>query len=114
MLVGTTHLFRQAGIRPDTDMTRKGELIDSKSAAALACFEAVYLPDRPARSGGDDNAVRVEVLEEGQAVGLLRMEALLILCFDAGRSTAQSLPQEAARLFHMEFATEAKEEAIDE
>jgi len=54
------------------------------------------------------------VLEEGQAVGLLRMEALLILCFDAGRSTAQSLPQEAARLFHMEFATEAKEEAIDE
>lgn len=85
-----------------------------EAAAALARFEGVYLPDRPARSAARHTTVRVEVLEDGQAVGLLRMEALLIMCFDAGRSTAQSLPQEAARLFQMEFTTEAKEEAIDE
>jgi hypothetical protein len=74
-----------------------------EAAAALARFEAVYLPDRPSRSGARDSAVRVEMLEDGRAVGLLRTEALLILCFDAGRSTAQSLPQEAARLFQTEF-----------
>jgi len=85
-----------------------------EASAALARFEAAYLPDRPARSGGIDNAVRVEVLEEGQAVGFLRTGALLILCFDAGRSTAQSLPQEAAWLFQSEFAPGAKEERINE
>jgi hypothetical protein len=85
-----------------------------KAAAALARFEAVYFPDSPARSAAHDTAVRVEVLEDGQAVGLLRMETLLISCLDAGSATAQSLPREAARLFHMEFVTEAEVEAIDE
>jgi hypothetical protein len=81
-----------------------------EAAAALARFEAVYFPDRPARSGGHDNAVRVEVLEEGKAVGVVRTEALLVLCFDAGRSTAQSLPREAARLFQAEFIESKKGE----
>ena len=59
-----------------------------EARVALAGFEAVYLPDRPARS--DDGAVRVEVLEEGRAVGFLRTGALLVLCFDAGRTTARA------------------------
>jgi hypothetical protein len=85
-----------------------------EAAGALAQFEGVYLPDRPACGAAQDTTVRVEVLEDGQAVGLLRTDALLILCLDAGRSTAQSLPQKVARLFHREFATETREEAIDE
>lgn len=85
-----------------------------EAAAALARFEGVYLPDRPAGGSAQNTTVRVEALEDGQAVGLLRTEALLIFCLDAGRATAESLPQEVARLFQTEFTTEAKKEAIDE
>jgi hypothetical protein len=85
-----------------------------EAAAALARFEGVYLSDRPAGGSAQDTTVRVEVLENGQAVGLLRTEALLILCLDAGPATAETLPQEVARLFQTEFTIEAKEEAIDE
>ncbi len=85
-----------------------------KAAAALARFEGIYLSDRPARGSAQDTTVRVEVLEDEQAVGLLRTEELLIFCLDAGRLTAETLPQEAARLFQMEFTKKANEEATDE
>ena len=83
---------------------------ESEAANALKRFEALYLAGRKTgliESSGVNN--RIEILENGLAVGMSREKQLLLLCFEAQPATARSLLNKTAELYRTEFGEHKKE-----
>jgi len=82
---------------------------EREAAAASERFGAVYLARRKTGriepAGGN---TRIEILEDGLAVGLSREAELLMLCFETQRATAQSLLGKVAELYRAEFGQHNK------
>jgi len=99
--------YQIGGHRPNLLLIRYPS--ESEAAAALQRFEAVYLAGRVSgRSESAGGKNRIEVLEDGLAVGLSREGQFLLICFEAQRATAQSLLNKAAELYRTEFGERKK------
>ncbi|KPL11011.1 hypothetical protein AMJ85_04945 [candidate division BRC1 bacterium SM23_51] len=85
---------------------------EREAAMAFEKFEAVYLADRPpdggSRRADDATSARIELLEDGLAVGMLRERQLLALCFEAEPIQAQALLDKTAALYRTEFGEDKK------